>query len=63
LKGQINQKLKAFDIFNLGSGKGYSVLDVVKTYSEVANKQVPYTITGRREGDCDSKVAIPNKAL
>lgn len=36
---------------NLGTGRGYSVLDVVKTYERVCRRPIPYTITDRRAGD------------
>nr|WP_300500084.1 UDP-glucose 4-epimerase GalE [Marinobacter sp.] len=38
-------------IVNLGTGKGYSVLDVVKTVEKISNKKLPYEITARRKGD------------
>ena len=38
-------------IYNLGTGKGYSVLDVIKAYSKAAGKDVPYVIKPRRAGD------------
>ena len=36
---------------NLGAGKGYSVLDLVKAFKQVSGKDVPYQIVGRRAGD------------
>ncbi|NVK88459.1 MAG: UDP-glucose 4-epimerase GalE [Gammaproteobacteria bacterium] len=38
-------------IFNLGTGTGYSVLDIVKTFEQVTGEKVPYSITQRRPGD------------
>jgi len=38
-------------IFNLGTGKGYSVLDIVKVFEEVSGKSIPYEIVKRRPGD------------
>lgn len=38
---------------NLGTGKGYSVLDVVKAYEKASGMPIPYKITGRRGGDVD----------
>lgn len=35
---------------------------MVKAYGEAAGKELPYKMAPRREGDCASKVAIPNKA-
>lgn len=48
--------------YNLGTGKGYSVLDVVKAFEQVSNREVPYKITDRRPGDIDKTFADPTKA-
>ncbi|MCQ2482674.1 MAG: UDP-glucose 4-epimerase GalE [Clostridia bacterium] len=50
------------NIYNLGTGKGYSVLDVVKTFEKVNNVPVPYVIKGRRPGDIAECYANPAKA-
>ena len=50
------------DIFNLGTGHGYSVLDVVKTFESVNNIEIPYEITARRAGDIATCFADPSKA-
>lgn len=50
------------DIINLGTGIGYSVLDIVNTFSRVNNIQVPYVIGPRRAGDVDACFADPAKA-
>ncbi len=47
---------------NLGTGKGYSVLDLVHTFSEVCGKSIPYQITARRPGDVATSYADPSKA-
>lgn len=44
-------KSKGIDYYNLGTGFGYSVLDMVNTFKEVNNVDVPYKIVKRREGD------------
>lgn len=49
-------------IYNLGSGSGYSVLQMVEAFSSVAGVNIPYEIVGRREGDIDSCYADPTKA-
>ena len=49
-------------IYNLGTGTGYSVLDMVKTFEQVNNIKVPYKITERRPGDLAEMYANPNKA-
>lgn len=50
------------NIFNLGTGTGYSVLDVVLTFETVTGKKIPYQITNRRPGDVDKCYADPSKA-
>ncbi len=40
-------------IVNLGTGDGYSVLDVVKKTGEITKRQIPYKFVGRREGDSE----------
>ncbi len=47
---------------NLGTGIGYSVLDVVKAYEKASGKPVPYTIAARRPGDIASCYADPAEA-
>lgn len=50
------------DYFNVGTGIGYSVLDIVKAYEKVSGKKVPYVIEDRRPGDIDECYADPRKA-
>jgi UDP-glucose 4-epimerase len=48
------QKLDSFDkvmTINLGTGEGYSVLDIIKAFSKASNRDIPYTIAHRRAGD------------
>lgn len=49
-------------IYNLGTGKGYSVLDVVKAYEKACGKPIPYTIKERRPGDVAACYADASKA-
>jgi len=42
-----------YEIFNLGTGNGYSVLEVVKSFEKVTNTKLNYKIVGRREGDIE----------
>ena len=53
---------KGCDVFNLGTGSGYSVLDMVKTFQEVNNVPVPYKIVDRRPGDLATCYADPAKS-
>lgn len=50
------------DAYNLGTGHGYSVLDMVKAFSEVNGVAVPYKIAPRRPGDIAECYADPTKA-
>jgi len=59
--GYIKDK-KGLEIFNLGTGKGYSVLEMVETFKRVNEIDVPYKIGERREGDIGSCYADPTKA-
>ncbi len=51
-----------YTVVNLGTGMGYSVLDMVKVFSEVSGKEIPYRIVPRREGDIASCYADPTLA-
>ena len=48
--------------YNLGTGNGYSVLDVVKAFSEASGREIPYEIAPRRAGDIATCYADPKKA-
>lgn len=50
------------EVFNLGTGTGYSVLDMVHTFMEVNHVNVPYVITDRRPGDIATCYADPAKS-
>ena len=56
------QKHKGESVFNLGTGTGYSVLDMVKAFERVTGKAVPYKITERRPGDLGTVYASPEKS-
>ncbi|MGI8960254.1 MAG: UDP-glucose 4-epimerase GalE [Bryobacteraceae bacterium] len=49
------------EVFNVGTGAGHSVLEVLTAVERIAGKKVPYTIGPRREGDPPSLVADPQK--
>ena len=49
-------------IYNLGTGTGYSVLDIVKNFEEANNLKIPYSIKPRRAGDIAICYADPSKA-
>lgn len=50
------------DIYNLGTGTGYSVLDIVKNFEEATGVKVPYSIKPRRAGDIATCYCDPTKA-
>ena len=50
------------EVFNLGTGTGYSVLDMVKAFRSVNNVELPYVITDRRPGDIATCYADPAKS-
>lgn len=53
-------------IYNLGTGKGYSVLDIVKNFEEATGVKIPYSIKPRRAGDiatCYSDASLAEKEL
>lgn len=54
---------KGIEAYNLGTGIGYSVLDLVKNFEEATGAKVPYVITKRRPGDIATCFSDPTKAL
>jgi len=57
-----NKNKSNFETFNLGTGKGSSVLEVVKSFEKVSGEKLNYKIVGRREGDIISAYADTTKA-
>ena len=57
-----NKNKSNYETFNLGTGKGSSVLEVVDAFERVSGKKLNYKIVGRREGDIISAYADTNKA-
>ena len=53
---------KAVRIYNLGTGEGYSVLDMIKNFEEVTGKKIKYVVTPRRSGDIAECYADSTKA-
>ena len=49
-------------VFNLGTGRGYSVLEVIREYERVNTVRIPYCLAPRRPGDVDACVADPTLA-
>ena len=59
---KLNKEQKGLYIYNLGTGTGYSVLDMVKAFEKSTGKKVPYKIAPRRDGDIAICYANPKKA-
>ena len=57
------EKKAGLKIYNLGTGHGYSVLDIVHNFEEASGVKVPYEIKPRRAGDIASCYADPAKAF
>ncbi len=55
-------KTKQGHLLNLGTGQGYSVLELITNFSAACNVDLPYTIVGRRPGDIATCYADPSKA-
>ncbi|MBO4864776.1 MAG: UDP-glucose 4-epimerase GalE [Eubacterium sp.] len=55
-------KTESVDIYNLGTGTGYSVLDIVKAFEAANDIRIPYSIKPRRAGDIATCFADPTKA-
>lgn len=53
---------KGVQVFNLGTGMGYSVLDIVKAFNKAYGKELPYKIAPRRPGDLAVCYSDPSKA-
>ncbi len=61
-----NKNKQNFEVFNLGTGKGISVMEIIKTFEKAIGKKVHYEIVGRREGDVEqvwADTSFANKEL
>ena len=56
------QNAEKVETFNLGTGTGSSVLEVIQAFEKVSGQKLPYQIVGRREGDITSAYANTDKA-
>ncbi len=59
LEGKANERV---EVFNLGTGRGLSVLEIVETFQKVTGVKLPYQIVPRRAGDIEKVWANPKKA-
>jgi UDP-glucose 4-epimerase len=63
LKRLIDKKNEtAVEVFNVGTGKGSSVLEVIRSFERVSGQKLPYKLVGRREGDIIEAYADTQKA-
>lgn len=46
-----NENFKGFSVYNLGTGTGHSVLEMIQAFEEASGRAIPYSIAGRRDGD------------
>ncbi len=59
---RLDMDKRGMHIYNLGTGKGYSVLEMIKAFESANGVKVPYKIVGRRPGDIATCYADPSKA-
>ncbi|MDH5591386.1 MAG: UDP-glucose 4-epimerase GalE, partial [Gammaproteobacteria bacterium] len=60
---EVKQASKAYcKIYNLGTGHGYSVMDVINVFKHVSGRDIPYQVVSRRPGDVAECYADPSKA-
>ena len=60
---KVIEEKQGLKIYNLGTGQGYSVMQVIKTFEKVNNIKIPYQIKPRRPGDISACYANPQKAF
>lgn len=60
---QAVEKNVGVEIYNIGTGKGYSVLEIVKAFENATGIEIPYVIDPRRPGDIGTCYSAPGKAL
>lgn len=61
-----NNNKRNYEVFNLGTGKGNTVLEIIKTFEKVSNTKLKYKIVGRRPGDIEkiyADVSLANEEL
>lgn len=56
-------KVNGAEAINLGTGRGHSVLEVIRTFEQTTGRRVPYRMTARRHGDVAISLANPAKAI
>lgn len=54
--------MEGWKAYNLGTGRGYSVLEMISAFKKASGQEITYGIVGRREGDIASSYADPTLA-
>jgi UDP-glucose 4-epimerase len=61
IRRMIESRMKnSYEIFNLGTGKGYSVMEVIKSFEKISGLKLNYKFVGRRAGDVEQVYADPS---
>ena len=60
---KLKSEFTGFNTWNVGTGKGYSVLEIVQAFESITGVKIPYKITSRRDGDIAESWADTSKAL
>jgi UDP-glucose 4-epimerase len=60
---EYSQSHTGTDVFNIGTGRGYSVLEMIKAFSQASGRDIPYEIVNRRPGDIAKCLADPSFAI
>jgi UDP-glucose 4-epimerase len=58
----LKNQVKSFEVFNIGTGKGSTVLEVIKTFEKISGQSLNYEISPRRKGDITAAYADTRKA-
>lgn len=62
LEHQLAKQSEQVEVYNIGTGKGSSVLEVIACFEKVCGRRIPYEFAPRRQGDVDSAYCDPEKA-
>lgn len=57
-----HQRPSGFQVYNLGTGRGYSVLEIIAAFKAASGKDIPYEIVDRRPGDIATSYADASRA-
>ena len=60
---KLRLEFTGYNTWNVGTGKGYSVLEIVQAFESITGVKIPYNITSRRDGDIAESWANTTKAF